>query len=98
LVSLYLLGGYFFPSEIEKGEETHTIYVGTPPKFCRGSPRPIKKALFGLDSPLLWEKRISVIELITAKDVEERIAYFDQKPANANLGLTIVSILDFMVF
>jgi len=47
------------------------------------------KALFGLQRLELWRKRISVIDLITPEDVEERIAYFYLNPANANLVTSI---------
>ena len=43
------------------------------------------KALFGLKYLDLWKKRISVIELVTPEDVEDRIAYFYLNPASANL-------------
>jgi hypothetical protein len=71
------------------------LVAGNPHDFCRYYSEVMKKvtetwkSLFGLDSLLLWEKRSSVIELITPEDVEERIAYFYQNPANANLVSTI---------
>ena len=71
------------------------LVAGNPHDFCRYYSELMKKvtetwkALFGLDRLLLWETRISVIELITPEDVEERIAYFYQNPANANLVSTI---------
>ncbi len=71
------------------------LVAGNPHDFCRYYSEVMKKvtetwkALFGLDSLLLWERRSSVIELITLEDVEERIAYFYQNPANANLVSTI---------
>jgi hypothetical protein len=47
------------------------------------------KALFGISRLDLWKGRISVIELITLEDVEERIAYFYLNPARANLVSSI---------
>ena len=49
------------------------------------------KALMGLKELQLWEKRPSIIELVTPEDIIERIAYFYSNPAKAGLVKSIQS-------
>jgi hypothetical protein len=74
----------------------HILLVANRPEdFCAYYGEVMKKvtetfkALFGITRLDLWQGRISVIELITLEDVEERIAYFYLNPARANLVSSI---------